>query len=91
MVVLLGSTNPRVYYLVASAFFFGVGLADFGAGGQLPFLSFVTQFVSSFFAGFVGSAANDEKENAKAVSKIIVFMLYPLERVFQTSGDSTTI
>jgi hypothetical protein len=74
MVVLLGSTNPRVYYLVASAFFFGVGFGDLGAGGQLPFLSFVTQFVSSFFAG---SAANDEKENAKAVSKIIVFMLYP--------------
>jgi hypothetical protein len=31
--------------------FLGVGFSDLGAGGQLPFLSLVTQFVSCFLAG----------------------------------------
>ena len=76
----IGIHQPTVYYLgkdyfFSSAFFFGVGFGDFGAGGQLPFLSFVTQLVSSFLAG---SAAKVENENAKATNTSKCFILVPL-------------
>jgi hypothetical protein len=52
----VGFTNP-LYYLGDSAFFFGFGLVPFGGGGQLPFLSFFTQFWFSDAGSFLTSAA----------------------------------
>jgi hypothetical protein len=61
---------------LSSAFFFGVGLGLFGAGGQLPFLSLVTQF--NFSAGLVGkSAAKDVEAKANNTSAIKCFISFP--------------
>jgi len=64
--------------------FLGVGFSDFGAGGQLPFLSLVTQFTSVFAAGlastFAGSAANATDETARAINAINVFILKILKK-----------
>jgi hypothetical protein len=56
-------------------FFFGVGFSPFGGGGQLPFLSLVTQLTSAFFSSFFGgSAANDTEANASANNAINDFI-----------------
>jgi len=72
----------RYYFFAASAFgstFLGVGFSDLGAGGHLPCLSLVTQFVSSFFASgfFAGSAAKETVANDNITNAIIDFMIVP--------------
>jgi hypothetical protein len=70
----------RYYFFAGSAFgstFLGVGFSDLGAGGHLPCLSLVTQFVSSFFASgfFAGSAAKETDANANITNAIIDFII----------------
>jgi hypothetical protein len=65
----------RRNYFFSSTFFFGVGFGEFGGGGQLPFLSFVTQLTSGFFSSFfAGSAANVIEANANITTVTNAFI-----------------